>query len=103
MVNINDIRRTRRQKLPSVLDPEGRSWVSFLLHSMGLLTSVLGPAFVVCFAGGSILLFATIAFYDALGAVVGVMLYRDVTRSTVVSVVPSNQEMPDVYQLRPAA
>jgi hypothetical protein len=104
MVNINDLRHVRRQNRTPISEPGRKNWVDYLLNSAGLLASVLGPAFVVCFAGGSILLFAAIVFSDALGAVAGVMLYRDAARASVVSVVPSNEgEATDAYQLRPAA
>lgn len=103
MVNIHAMRRTRQQNYVLVSNPERKTWIDFLLHSMGLLVSVLGPAFVVCFAGGSILLFAAIVFHDTLGATVGVMLYQNTTRAAAMSVVPSNQDEASNVQLRPAA
>lgn len=104
MVNIHTMRKARQPDSSLVLASRRKSWVKSLLHSGGLIISLLGPAFVVCFAGGSILVFAAILFHDAMSATVGAILYHNATRATAVSVVPSNRDwVPDVDHLRPAA
>lgn len=104
MVDTNIVRRIRRKNSAFASGSEQEAGVGFILNSLGLITSVIGPALVVCLAGGSLLLFAAIVFYDTLGATVGVVLYQNATHSAVTSVVPSNRDnIPDVRQLRHAA
>jgi|GEM_PF-6289108 len=103
MANIRAMRRTRQENCALTLGRFRRPRFHFLLHSVGLLTSIVGPAFLVCLAEGSILLFAAIVLYDALGTTIGVMLYQHRTRPAVVSIVSLNHDEASSVQLRPAA
>lgn len=103
MVDIREIRRSRQENSRLSSRRDRKSLARFLLHSAGLLASVLGPALLVCVAGGSIFVFAAIVFHDALGATVGVMLYQKAARGSAVSIVPSARDEASNVQLRPAA
>lgn len=103
MHNTNTIQGSRGHAISALPNSKKKTLIDFLLSPVSLLTAVLAPAFVVCLATGSILLFAAIVFNDAMGATLGVMLYQK-AKPIVISILPPKvDESQESYELPRAA
>jgi hypothetical protein len=92
MVASHVIREIRQNR--SVMNVGENPWKAlrnFLSHPIGLLVSLLvslfGPAFVVCLAGGSMVVFGMIVCHNLVGMSLGAIVYKCAIYHGVTSII----------------